>query len=55
MMIRKRTRFHGSVQGEESAIDQVIMSIEAGTFVRIEDMEVQTINPDRGERGFRTR
>ncbi len=52
-----RNEWDGSVtmeiQGEESSIDQVILAIEAGRYVRIENMTVKTI-PVRDERGFRT-
>ncbi len=43
------------IQGEESAIDQVIMAIEAGRYVRIENMDSRTIELMPEERGFRTR
>ena len=43
------------IQGEESAIDQVILSIERGAYVRIENMDSQTIPLDLEERGFHTR
>ena len=42
------------IQGEEEAIDRVILSIEAGTYVRIEDMKVKELPIDETERGFRT-
>ncbi len=42
-----RNEWDGSVtmeiQGEESRIDQVILAIERGTYVRIEKMEVKNI------------
>ena len=42
-----RNEWDGSVtmeiQGEESRIDQVILAIEWGTYVRIEKMEVKNI------------
>ena len=43
------------IQGEEEAIDHVIMAIEAGSFVRIENMEVKRMELVEGESGFRTR
>ena len=51
-----RNEWDGSVvmeiQGEESAIDQVILEIENGRYVRIENMDVKTV-PVREERSFR--
>ena len=43
------------IQGDENAIDKVILAIEAGRYVEITDMAVRTmkINPD--ERSFRVR
>ena len=53
-----RNEYDGTVsmeiQGEEEAIDRVIMSIESGTYVRIENMKSRTIPVDLNERGFRT-
>ena len=53
-----RNEWDGSVtmeiQGTEEAIDQVILAIEAGRYVRIENLEVKTIPVDPEERGFRT-
>lgn len=43
------------IQGEEENIDKVIMSIEAGTYVRIENMAVKTIPLVEHDYGFRTR
>ena len=40
------------IQGEESDIDRVIMSIEAGRYVEITNMEVKTIPVLESERGF---
>ena len=52
-----RNEWDGSVtmeiQGEEQAIDQVILAIESGRYVHIENMDVRTI-PAIEERGFRT-
>jgi len=39
------------IQGEEAQIDQVILAIERGTFVRIENMECKTL-PVIEEYGF---
>ena len=53
-----RNEWDGSVtmeiQGESENIDQVIMSIERGTYVRIETMDSRIIPVDPEERGFRT-
>ena len=43
------------IQGEEETIDQVILSIERGSFIRIENMECKTIPLIADERGFQTR
>ena len=54
-----RNEWDGSVsmeiQGEESQIDQVILAIERGTYVRIVKMEVKTISVVEHDYGFRTR
>ena len=51
-----RNEWDGSVsmeiQGEESDIDQVILSIERGHYVHIENMEVKELEPVEYERGF---
>lgn len=53
-----RNEWDGSVtmeiQGEEKAIDSVILSIERGSYVKIENMDSRTIPPVAGEHGFRT-
>ncbi|MBO6053335.1 MAG: acylphosphatase [Clostridia bacterium] len=41
------------IQGTEEQIDQVILAVERGTFVRIENMEAKTIPVIGDERGFR--
>jgi acylphosphatase len=41
------------IQGEEAAIDQVILAIERGRYVEIRQMDVKTV-PVTEERGFRT-
>ena len=43
------------IQGTKEAIDRVILAIERGTWVRIENMDSRTIPPEDDERGFRTR
>ena len=43
------------IQGTKEAIDRVILAIERGTWVRIENMDSRTIPPEEDERGFRTR
>lgn len=52
-----RNEYDGSVlmeiQGTEEQIDQVILSIERGRFVRIENMEVKDIPVDESEHYFR--
>ena len=54
-----RNEWDGSVsmeiQGEESQIDQVILAIGRGTYVRIENMKVKTIPVVEHDYGFRTR
>ena len=52
-----RNEYDGSVlmeiQGDPDAIDQAILSIESGPFVRIDDMR-QSLIPLQDERGFYT-
>lgn len=52
-----RNEFDGSVtmeiQGTEEQMDQVILAIERGTYVRIENMAVSTIELIREEARFR--
>ena len=43
------------IQGEEKDIDKVIMAIERGTYVQIENIDVKALSVDETERGFRTR
>ena len=54
-----RNEYDGSVsmeiQGEEENIDKVILAIEAGRYVQIENMDNRTIPVAEGEYGFRTR
>ena len=51
-----RNEYDGSVvmeiQGTEEQIDQVILAVERGTFVRIENMNVRNIPVVEDERGF---
>ena len=42
------------IQGAEEQIDQVILAIERGTYVRIENMVVRSLPLDPDERGFLT-
>jgi acylphosphatase len=53
-----RNEYDGSVtmeiQGTEENIDRVILAIEAGRYVRIENMDSRTIPVETEERGFRT-
>ena len=54
-----RNEYDGSVtmeiQGTEEQIDRVILAIEQGTFIRIENMETRNIPVIPEERGFRSR
>lgn len=53
-----RNEWDGSVtmeiQGTEEQIDRVILAIERGTYVRIENMDAKTVPVVEGERSFRT-
>ncbi len=42
------------IQGEEENIDKVILAIEKGTFVRIDDMDVKMLPIVEREYGFMT-
>ena len=42
------------IQGEEEDIDRVILAIEKGTFVRIDNMDVKMLPVVEREYGFRT-
>ena len=42
------------IQGTEEQIDQVILAIEAGRYVWIKDMRVDSIPLEESERGFWT-
>ena len=52
-----RNEYDGSVtmeiQGTEEQIDQVILAVERGTFVKIENMAVKSIPVDLEEYAFR--
>lgn len=54
-----KNEYDGSVtmeiQGTEEQIDQVILALERGSYIRIENMDVQTIPVLAEERGFYTR
>ena len=54
-----KNNYDGSVtmeiQGTESQIDTVILAIERGSYVRIENMECKTLPIDNDEQGFRIR
>lgn len=43
------------IQGTEEQIDQVILAVERGTYVRIESMEVKAIPVVPEEQGFSAR
>ena len=43
------------IQGEEAQIDLVILAIESGRFVQIENLDVKTIPVIEHDYGFRTR
>ena len=53
-----RNNWDGSVtmeiQGTEEQISKVIIAIERGTYIRIDDLKVKTIPVVEGERSFRT-
>ena len=42
------------IQGTEAAIDQVLLSVEAGRYIWIENMDVRSVPLVEAERGFRT-
>ena len=54
-----KNNYDGSVlmeiQGTEKQIDNVILAIERGTYVRIENMDRKTIPVVPDDRGFRIR
>ena len=53
-----RNEWDGSVtmeiQGSETEIDLVLRAINAGRYIEIDRIDVQTIKADPEERGFRT-
>ena len=40
------------IQGTEEQIDQVLLAIERGTYVRIDNLEIRSIPVVEAERGF---
>ena len=42
------------IQGTGEAIDRVIQALEAGRYIRIEDMDVKNLPVDPAERSFHT-
>ena len=54
-----RNEWDGSVtmeiQGTEEQIDAVLLAVERGTYVHIENLVSRTIPLDESERGFHTR
>ena len=54
-----KNKFDGSVlmeiQGTEEQIDNVILAIERGTYIKIENMDCRTIPLEANERGFHVR
>ena len=51
-----KNEYNGSVsmeiQGTEEQIDQVILALERGSYIRIENLETRTIPVIADERGF---
>ena len=51
-----KNEYNGSVtmeiQGSEAQIDQVILALARGAFIRIEDMDAETIPVQPDERAF---
>ena len=43
------------IQGEPSQVNQVLLALQRGRFIRIEQMIARNIPPVPGERSFRTR
>ena len=41
------------IQGAEGQIDQVILAVERGTYVRIENMDARTVPTIENERDFK--
>lgn len=52
-----KNNYDGSVtmeiQGTRQQIDSVILALNRGTYIRIEDMSVSSLSPDEDERTFR--
>ena len=40
------------IQGEEENIDNVILTVERGTYIKIENMDTKTVPVIEGETGF---
>lgn len=53
-----RNEYDGSVtmelQGTQEQLDAVVLAVERGSYIRIEDMEVRAVPVDPDERRFRT-
>ncbi len=43
------------IQGEEEQIDQVILAVNRGTYIRIEKIEMKTVPVEEGEYSFQTK
>ena len=43
------------IQGDESSVARMIMELKKGRFIRIDNIESQTIPLEEGERGFYVR
>lgn len=41
------------IQGKESGIDALILTLDKSDYVEIREMQVKKLYPDREERGFR--
>ena len=52
-----RNEYDGSVtmeiQGAQGQIDDVLAAIERGSYIRITNMRVKSVEPEKNERGFR--
>ena len=52
-----RNEYDGSVtmeiQGTQGQIDDVLAAIERGSYIRITNMRVKSVEPEKNERGFR--
>lgn len=43
------------IQGDESSVDRMIAELNKGRFIRIDNIESQTVPLEEGERGFYVR